>query len=316
MSAELSQSRVASPVCAADIDEAARRIADVVARTPLEHSDRLSAITGAQVYLKREDLQSVRSYKLRGAYNLLMQLTDTELRAGVVCSSAGNHAQGFALACRHMQVHGRVYVPARTPRQKRDRISYHGAEFIEVIVGGASYDEAAAAALDDVARTGATLVPPYDDPRTMAGQGTIAVEILDQLSGEPDLVVVGVGGQEAFVERCGRDHSDRENRAAEGAESSGGESGEEGEGDDQQNGIRPDRHPENAVSQSVAGVVAVNFSKTPEIPSEAGTPMHLAAIGRVVHIGEAHAPLAVLAQFFRMAVPDIAVESDLQKRHG
>jgi threonine dehydratase len=181
-------------LCAADIDEAARRIADVVARTPLERSDRLSAITGAQVYLKREDLQSVRSYKLRGAYNLMMQLSDQELRAGVVCSSAGNHAQGFALACRHMRVHGRVYVPAKTPRQKRDRISYHGGEFIELIVGGASYDEAAAAALDDVARTGATLVPPYDDPRTMAGQGTIAVEILDQLDTEPDLVIVGVGG--------------------------------------------------------------------------------------------------------------------------
>jgi threonine dehydratase len=93
-----------------------------------------------------------------------------------------------------MQVRGRVYVPAKTPRQKRDRISYHGGEFIELIVGGATYDEAAAAALDDVARTGATLVPPYDDPRTMAGQGTIAVEILDQLDTEPDLVIVGVGG--------------------------------------------------------------------------------------------------------------------------
>ena len=157
MSAELSQSPRTpgdstlrpsgpAPLRAAQIDEAARRIADVVAVTPLEHSDRLSAITGAQVYLKREDLQSVRSYKLRGAYNLLMQLTDEELRAGVVCSSAGNHAQGFAVACRHMKVHGRVYVPAKTPRQKRDRISYHGGEFIELIVGGASYDEAAAAA--------------------------------------------------------------------------------------------------------------------------------------------------------------------------
>ncbi len=108
----------------------------------------------------------------------------------MVCSSAGNHAQGFALACRSMQVHGRVYVPAKTPKQKRDRIRYHGGDFIELIVGGASYDDAAAAALDDVARTGATLVPPYDDLRTMAGQGTIALEILDQLDTEPDLVVV------------------------------------------------------------------------------------------------------------------------------
>jgi threonine dehydratase len=183
-----------SPLSATDIDEAAQRISGVVALSPLQLSDRLSGVTGAQVYLKREDLQAVRSYKLRGAYNLLMQLTPEEKAAGVVCSSAGNHAQGFAIACRSMGIHGRVYVPAKTPKQKRDRIRYHGGEFIELIVGGKTYDVAAAAALDDVARTGATLVPPYDDLRTMAGQGTIAVEILEQLDVEPDLVVVPVGG--------------------------------------------------------------------------------------------------------------------------
>ena len=170
------------------------RIAGVVTPTPLQLSDRLSATTGADVYLKREDLQTVRSYKLRGAYNLLVQLSDEELAAGVVCSSAGNHAQGFAYACRTLGIRGRVYVPAKTPKQKRDRIRYHGGEFIELIVGGSTYDLAAEAALADVERTGATLVPPFDDPRTMAGQGTIAVEILSQLDGEPDLVVVPVGG--------------------------------------------------------------------------------------------------------------------------
>jgi len=184
----------AAPLCAADIDDAARRIAGVVSTTPLQFSERLSQITGAQVYLKREDLQAVRSYKLRGAYNLLMQLSPDEKAAGVVCSSAGNHAQGFALACRSMGVHGRVYVPAKTPKQKRDRIRYHGGDFIELIVGGKTYDMAAEAAREDVARTGATLVPPYDDVRTMAGQGTIAVEILDQLGAEPDTVIVPVGG--------------------------------------------------------------------------------------------------------------------------
>ena len=194
MSAELSQSPRTSPLSAADIDEAAQRISDVVARTPLQFSERLSEATGASVYLKREDLQSVRSYKSRGAHNLLMQLSEDELAAGVVCSSAGNHAQGFAMACRSMGVRGRVYVPAKTPKQKRDRIRYHGREFIELIAVGKTYDEAAAASLDDVARTGATLVPPYDDLRTMAGQGTIAAEILDQLDAEPDLVVVPVGG--------------------------------------------------------------------------------------------------------------------------
>jgi len=184
----------AAPLCAADIEDAAQRISGVVSTTPLQFSERLSQITGAQVYLKREDLQAVRSYKLRGAYNLLMQLSPDEKAAGVVCSSAGNHAQGFALACRSMGVHGRVYVPAKTPKQKRDRIRYHGGDFIELIVGGKTYDMAAEAAREDVARTGATLVPPYDDVRTMAGQGTIAVEILDQLGAEPDTVIVPVGG--------------------------------------------------------------------------------------------------------------------------
>jgi threonine dehydratase len=194
VSAELSQSRRTSPLSAADIDEAAQRISGVVARSPLQYSERLSEATGASVYLKREDLQAVRSYKLRGAHNLLMQLSEDEIAAGVVCSSAGNHAQGFAMACRSMSIHGRVYVPGKTPKQKRDRIRYHGREFIELIVVGKTYDEAAAAALDDVAKTGATLVPPYDDPRTMAGQGTIAAEILEQLDAEPDLVIVPVGG--------------------------------------------------------------------------------------------------------------------------
>jgi threonine dehydratase len=196
VSAELSQDSRRTPltVSAADIDDAAQRISGVVTKSPLQFSDRLSGITGAQVYLKREDLQAVRSYKLRGAYNLLMQLTPEELDAGVVCASAGNHAQGFALACRSMGVHGRVYVPAKTPKQKRDRIRYHGGEFIELIVGGKTFDLAAAAAADDVARTGATLVPPYDDPRTIAGQGTIGAEILAQLPDEPDLVIVPVGG--------------------------------------------------------------------------------------------------------------------------
>src|ERR1700740_1568002 len=184
---------MSAPLGAVDVEAAAQRIASMVTPTPLQPCDRLSAITGAQVYLKREDLQTVRAYKLRGGYNLLVQLSTEETAAGVVCSSAGNHAQGFAYACRTLGVHGRVYVPAKTPKQKRDRIRYHGGEFIELIVGGSTYDLAAEAAVADVERTGATLVPPYDDLRTIAGQGTIAVELLDQLDGEPDLVVVPVG---------------------------------------------------------------------------------------------------------------------------
>ena len=167
----------------------------MVAATPLQLCERLSAEAGAKVYLKREDLQIVRSYKIRGAYNLMDQLTDAERAVGVVTASAGNHAQGVAFACRTMQVRGRIYVPANTPKQKRDRIRVHGGEFVDLIVIGDTFDAAAAAAAEDVERTGATMVPPFDDPRTVAGQGTIAAEIVDQLGSAPDVVVMPVGGR-------------------------------------------------------------------------------------------------------------------------
>ena len=185
---------MAAPLTADEIDAAAKRISGVVEATPLQFCPRLSAATGATVYLKREDLQVVRSFKIRGAYNLMVQLSDAERAAGVVCASAGNHAQGVAFACRTMGVRGRIYVPANTPRQKRDRILAHGDGFVELIAIGQTYDAAAEAAADDARRTGATMVPPFDDPRTAAGQGTIAAEILEQLGAMPDTVIVPVGG--------------------------------------------------------------------------------------------------------------------------
>ncbi|MFF3570362.1 threonine ammonia-lyase IlvA [Nocardia jiangxiensis] len=177
-----------------EIDAAAKRISDIIEPTPLQRIERLSALTGAEVYVKREDLTAVRSYKLRGAYNLIVQLTDAERAAGVVTASAGNHAQGVAFACRAMGIAGRIYVPTTTPKQKRDRIRAHGGEFVELLAIGDTFDAAAAAAAADVARTGATMVPPFDDPRTAAGQGTIAAEILEQLGRAPDLVIIPVGG--------------------------------------------------------------------------------------------------------------------------
>jgi threonine dehydratase len=146
------------------------------------------------VYLKREDLQAVRSYKLRGAFNLMAQLTEAERAAGVVCASAGNHAQGVAFAGQRLGISARIYLPRATSRQKRDRIAVHGGERVELIMVGDTYDDAAAAALDHARATGATLVPPFDDLRTMAGQGTIGPEILAGLAGPPDAVVVPVGG--------------------------------------------------------------------------------------------------------------------------
>ncbi|MGV9710165.1 threonine ammonia-lyase IlvA [Gordonia sp. NPDC003424] len=176
------------------IEASVPRIADAVARTPLEPAPRLSAAVGAQVYLKREDLQTVRSYKIRGAYNVMAQLSADELGRGVVAASAGNHAQGVAYACRAMATHGRIYVPTTTPKQKRDRIRWHGGDFVELIAVGETYDAAAAAAQADVMRTGATWIHAFDDPRTAAGQGTIAYEIVDQLGRVPDVVVTPVGG--------------------------------------------------------------------------------------------------------------------------
>lgn len=184
-------------VHAADIQIAQARISSVIAATPLQFSPRLSEITGAKVFLKREDLQDVRSYKIRGAYNAMVQVTDEERAAGVVAASAGNHAQGVAYACRQLGIKGRIYVPNATPKQKRDRIAYHGRDAVEIVVVGDSFDEAAAAARADAQRTGATMVEPFDSFNTIVGQGTVAAEIIAQLSGQGltlDIICVPVGG--------------------------------------------------------------------------------------------------------------------------
>lgn len=177
-----------------DIDAAARRIGEVIKSTNLDVSERLSEETGARILLKREDQQDVRSYKIRGAYNLMAQLTADQRSAGVVTASAGNHAQGVAFACRALGINGRIYVPTNTPKQKRDRILAHGRNWVELVVTGVNFDAAQTAARADADRTAATMVPPFDHPDTMAGQGTIAAEILAQLDETPDAVVVPVGG--------------------------------------------------------------------------------------------------------------------------
>ncbi|GAA3603531.1 threonine ammonia-lyase IlvA [Marihabitans asiaticum] len=183
-----------APITADDVERAASLLDGVARHTLLRLSPRLSAATGAEVHLKREDLQPVRSYKLRGAYTLIASLDDATRAKGVVCASAGNHAQGVALAARELGVRARIYLPRTTPRQKRDRVSALGGDSVEVIVGGDVYDDAAAAALDDAARTGASVIPAFDAAQTMAGQGTIGPEIVADLGAAPDVVVVPVGG--------------------------------------------------------------------------------------------------------------------------
>jgi threonine dehydratase len=181
-------------VNAALVEAAAERLAGVVATTPLERNGRLSALLDCEVWLKREDLQTVRSYKARGAYNLIAQLSEAARAAGVVAASAGNHAQGLAYACSALSVRGRVHLPRTTPRQKRDRIAMLGGDMVEIVLGGDTYDEASAAASQDAAASGATLVPAFDDPRTIVGQGTVAREVVVQLGHAPDVMVIPVGG--------------------------------------------------------------------------------------------------------------------------
>ncbi len=176
------------------VDAAAARLVGVASLTPLQRNPRLSEATRANVWLKREDLQPVRSYKLRGAYNLISQLSDAERAAGVICASAGNHGQGVAMACAKLGIRGRIFVPSTTPRQKRDRMVALGGRTIELVVTGDSYDEAAAAAKAEAAASGATLVPAFDDLRTVAGQGTVAIEIVQQLGKAPDVLLVPCGG--------------------------------------------------------------------------------------------------------------------------
>ncbi|GAA4616419.1 threonine ammonia-lyase IlvA [Saccharopolyspora hordei] len=178
----------------AAIFRAGTRLRHVVKRTPLELSARLSGELGVPVRFKREDMQVCRSYKVRGAYNLISSLGPEERERGVVCASAGNHAQGVAFACRQLEIEGRVYLPANTPRQKRRRIAEIGGDWVEPVIVGSSFDEASRASREDSERTGAVYVHPFDDPRTIAGQGTVGLEIAEQHEGPLDTVIVPVGG--------------------------------------------------------------------------------------------------------------------------
>jgi threonine dehydratase len=185
---------VTSGVDALAVDRAAERLESVVRRTPVEQSPRLSDEIGVPVLLKREDMQISRSYKVRGAYNLISSLSKEERYRGVVCASAGNHGQGVAFCCAALQIEGRVFVPATTPRQKRERIRVIGAGWVELTIIGSTYDETSAVALEESAHTGSVYVHPFDDHRTIAGQGSVAVELASQHPSPIDTLVVPIGG--------------------------------------------------------------------------------------------------------------------------
>ena len=183
-----------STVTAKDIEVAAGVLAKVATKTPLQKSDRLSAEVGRPVYLKREDLQICRSFKVRGAYVRMAAMDEDERKAGVVCASAGNHAQGVAYACAHLGIQGTIFLPASTPRQKRKRIATIGGKWVEPVIVAGDFDEANRVAAKAAKEGGKVYVHPYDDPYTIAGQGSIAVDLDSQLPDDTDMVLIPVGG--------------------------------------------------------------------------------------------------------------------------
>lgn len=177
-----------------DILIAYRHLKEIVAHTPLQLNNRLSEKYGAEVYLKREDLQYVRSFKLRGAYYALKLLWEDGLQSGVVCASAGNHAQGVAYACRQLGVSGKIYMPATTPGQKVKQVEMFGREFVEIILTGDTFDDSYREARACAEREDREFIHPFDDERVIAGQGTVAVEILNDCQESVDYVVASIGG--------------------------------------------------------------------------------------------------------------------------
>ncbi len=176
------------------IYRAQTRLKGVAVATPLLHHLALSERYDCQLYLKREDLQVVRSYKIRGAYNKLATLAPELRQAGIVCASAGNHAQGVALACRKLGIQGKIYMPETTPRQKIDKVRFFGKEWVEIQLWGDTFDTAQEEALRFAAQEKRAFIPPFDDEQVIAGQGSVGLEIINDCDRDIDLVLVPVGG--------------------------------------------------------------------------------------------------------------------------
>ncbi|WP_294312597.1 threonine ammonia-lyase IlvA [uncultured Chryseobacterium sp.] len=177
------------------VKKARKSIESVVNYTPLQYSQRLSEKFGARIFLKREDLQPVRSYKLRGAYNKINSLfLEGKTSDGIVCASAGNHAQGVAFSCRQLGIRGTIFMPVTTPRQKLEQVEMFGGNTVEVRLTGDTFDASKAAALEFAALSGAAFIHPFDDVRIIEGQATLALEILEQQQEKIDFVFIPIGG--------------------------------------------------------------------------------------------------------------------------
>lgn len=177
-----------------DIVIANQVLKDVVIHTPLQLDPVLSERYEANVYLKREDLQVVRSFKIRGAYYQIHSLSEEELERGIVCASAGNHAQGVAYSCRALKKHGKVFMPSTTPRQKIDQVKFFGKEYVDVILTGDTFDDSFAEAMKYCTEHKMTFIHPFDQEKVIAGQGTIGMEIMNDIDREIDYLFCSIGG--------------------------------------------------------------------------------------------------------------------------
>jgi threonine dehydratase len=177
-----------------NIYAAASRLKNVALKTPLMFNQNLSERYQANIYLKREDLQVVRSYKIRGAYNKMASMSAEDLAKGVVCASAGNHAQGVAYACQKMGVKGNIFMPTTTPAQKIKQVKMFGKEWVEVILTGDTYDDSFDAAQIFVKEHGGIFVHPFDDMQVMEGQGTVGLEIFKDADFKIDYLLFAIGG--------------------------------------------------------------------------------------------------------------------------
>ncbi|NGP43973.1 threonine ammonia-lyase IlvA [Bacillaceae bacterium SIJ1] len=167
---------------------------DVIVQTPLQRNAVLSERYQCNVYLKREDLQIVRSFKIRGAFNAIASLSEEERASGVVCASAGNHAQGVAYACSALQIRGKIFMPAPTPRQKVNQVQRFGGSFVDVILTGDTFDDSYQEAMTCQEEEQMTFIHPFDDHRTIAGQGTMGIEIMNQMEEQIDYLFAAIGG--------------------------------------------------------------------------------------------------------------------------
>jgi threonine dehydratase len=177
-----------------EIVQAKKQLKGVIIETPLVENTNLSDEFSATVLLKREDLQVVRSYKIRGAYNKMSSLSAEEKSRGVVCASAGNHAQGVALSCKMLQIHGKIYMPKTTPNQKVKQVQLFGKSFVEIVLTGDAFDDAYASAVSDCTLNNKVFIHPFNDFKVIAGQGTIGLEILENATAPIDYIFVPIGG--------------------------------------------------------------------------------------------------------------------------